>query len=210
MAVDRDGGAIYLVRHGETEWNAQGRFQGALDSPLTQRGRAQAELAGRILAAHLDPAISLHAISLQVSPLARARETASLLRRHFTCAEPVLETRLREVSLGSWDGLDRVEIHAEWPGRLKGATPFDWYFRSPDGESCEKAAARLNAWLEERQGPVVAVSHGLTGRLLRGLYLGLSRDEALALPVPQDAVFKLAHGAVETLTLSAPAVEHAG
>jgi broad specificity phosphatase PhoE len=204
MAVEKAGRAIYLVRHGETEWNAQGRFQGSLDSPLTRRGREQAELAGRILAAHVDPAISM-----EVSPLGRARETASLLRRHFAAAEPALEPRLREVSLGSWDGLDMVEIHAEWPRALKRATPFDWYFRSPDGESYEEASARLDAWLEERQAPVVAVSHGLAGRLLRGLYLGLPREEALALPVPQDAIFKLAGRTIETLTLPPPAVEHA-
>jgi broad specificity phosphatase PhoE len=204
VAVAKDCRAIYLVRHGETEWNAQGRFQGALDSPLTRRGRAQAELAGRILAAYVDPAISM-----EVSPLGRARETALLLRRHFSGAEPVLEPRQREISLGSWDGLDTVEIHAEWPRALERATPLDWYFRSPDGESYEEATARLDAWLDERAAPVVAVSHGLAGRLLRGLYLGLPREEALALPVPQDAIFKLAGGTIETLTLPAPAVEHA-
>ncbi|MBV8962917.1 MAG: histidine phosphatase family protein [Hyphomicrobiales bacterium] len=200
-----NGGAIYLARHGETEWNAQGRFQGALDSPLTPRGRDQAERLGRILAEHLNPAEP----SMQVSPLGRARETASLLRRRFACAGPIIEPRLREVSLGSWDGLDMVEIHAEWPEALEGATAFDWYFRSPDGDSYEQVCARLAAWLEERHETVIVVSHGLTGRLLRGLYLGLSRNESLALTVPQDAVFKLADGRVETLTLSAATGEHA-
>ena len=192
---------VYLVRHGETEWNALGRFQGQLDSPLTCRGREQADKLGRILAAQLQPSGS----KMHVSPLGRARETASLLRRRFACNEPVIEPRLQEVTLGSWDGLDRFEIDAEWPGALDGATPFDWYFRSPDGETFEQACDRLRDWLRSlpdgEQGPVIAVSHGLTGRLLRGVYLGLRREEALALPVPQDAVFKLAGGIVETLTL---------
>ncbi|SDR60897.1 probable phosphoglycerate mutase [Rhizobiales bacterium GAS113] len=194
--------AIYLVRHGETEFNAQGRFQGLLDSPLTRRGREQAELMGSILAAHLgaEPDIPLH-----VSPLGRTRETAALLRRRCACAEPVVEPRLREVSIGAWDGLDSVEIHAEWPNALDGAGPFDWYFRSPNGESYEAASARLEAWLTEQQAPVIAVSHGLAGRLLRGVYLGLAAAQALSLPVPQDAVFRLAGGRSETLTLPAPA-----
>ena len=143
-------GPIFLVRHGETEWNAQGRFQGQLDSPLTLRGRAEARLVGHILSAHLgaDPDLPLH-----VSPLGRARETASLLRTYFSCAEPVQDERLQEVSLGSWDGLDKVEIDAEWPNALDGASPFNWYFRSPDGESYEAASARLGSWLDEQQGP---------------------------------------------------------
>ena len=196
--------AIFLVRHGETVWNVQGRFQGGLDSPLTRRGRAQADTLGRILAAHLDPA----KVEVQVSPLGRARETASLLRSRFACAEPVIEPRLREVSIGSWDGLDSFEIDAEWPGVLEGATPFDWYFRSPDGETYEEVCARLEDWLrpclKEQQCPVVAVAHGLTSRLLRGLLLGLSREETLELPVPQDGVFKLTENSVEFLTLAVP------
>ena len=193
-------GPIFLVRHGETEWNAQGRFQGQLDSPLTLRGRAEARLVGHILSAHLgaDPDLPLH-----VSPLGRARETASLLRTYFSCAEPVQDERLQEVSLGSWDGLDKVEIDAEWPNALDGASPFNWYFRSPDGESYEAASARLGSWLDEQQGPVIAVSHGLAGRLIRGAYLGLEPGKALCLPVPQDVVLKLANGVIETLTLPA-------
>jgi broad specificity phosphatase PhoE len=199
------GAAIYLVRHGETEWNAQARFQGRRDSPLTRRGRDEADLAGRTLAAHLGAKARL---PLHVSPLGRARETAALLRNRFAGAEPIVDERLREVSLGSWDGLDASEIHAEWPGALDGASPFNWYFRSPDGETYEEASARLEDWLEEQRRPVIAVSHGLASRLLRGVFLGLSPVEALSLPVPQDVVFKLADRTVEALTLPASPVEH--
>jgi broad specificity phosphatase PhoE len=181
-----------------------GAFLGSLgftsDAARTGAGRARGTHSGRVCRSR-----HIHG----GEPLGRARETALLLRRHFSGAEPVLEPRQREISLGSWDGLDTVEIHAEWPRALERATPLDWYFRSPDGESYEEATARLDAWLDERAAPVVAVSHGLAGRLLRGLYLGLPREEALALPVPQDAIFKLAGGTIETLTLPAPAVEHA-
>jgi broad specificity phosphatase PhoE len=66
-------GEIYLLRHGETEWNAQSRYQGKLDSPLTRRGRKQAEDVGRILSAILKG----HNVALHVSPLGRTLETVS-------------------------------------------------------------------------------------------------------------------------------------
>jgi broad specificity phosphatase PhoE len=65
-------GEIYLLRHRETEWNAQGRYQGKLDSPLTRRGRKQAEDAGRLLSVILKG----HNVALHISPLGRARVTA--------------------------------------------------------------------------------------------------------------------------------------
>lgn len=122
---------VYLLRHGETEWNAAGRFQGQLDSPLTRRGRDQAAQLGRILAAALgDQPAPLHA-----SPLGRVQETAAIVGRHLPKLGPLLlEPRLQEVSIGSWDGLTHTDIDAGWPGLLDGATAFDWYFRSPDGE----------------------------------------------------------------------------
>ena len=69
----------------------------------------------------------------------------------------------------------------------------------PDGEAYDTAIARVRSWLDAVDGRVVAVSHGLVGRLIRGAYLGLPREEALVLPVPQDVVWHLAHGRVEAL-----------
>jgi broad specificity phosphatase PhoE len=61
---------------------------------------------------------------------------------------------------------------------------------------------RVVTWLADARGTVIAVSHGLTGRLIRGAYLGLSRREALSLPVPQDIVWRLADGRVEALRVT--------
>lgn len=88
--------------------------------------------------------------------------------------------------MSSWDGLTHIDIEAQWPGLLDGSTPFDWYFRSPDGESYEAVVERATDWLSELQGNVIAISHGLVGRIIRGTYLGLSKDDALGLPVPSD------------------------
>jgi broad specificity phosphatase PhoE len=183
---------IYLIRHGETEWNAQGRFQGKLDSALTDTGVKQAEAIGRRLAGSgrsFDAFIT--------SPLGRTCQTASIIAglAHLPAAQ--CDGRLAEVSLGSWDGLTHFDIDAQWPGLLDGSTPFDWFFRSPDGESYDAAFQRAESWLREQQGVTVAVSHGLIGRLIRGAYSGLSMTEALSLPVPQDVIWKLSSGRIE-------------
>lgn len=183
---------IYLIRHGETEWNAQGRFQGKLDSAVTDTGVKQAEAIGRRLAG-----LDLSFDAFITSPLGRTRQTASIIAglAHLPAAQ--CDGRLAEVSLGSWDGLTHFDIDAQWPGLLDGSTPFDWFFRAPDGESYDAAFQRAESWLRERQGVTVAVSHGLIGRVIRGAYSGLSMTEALSLPVPQDVIWKLSSGRIE-------------
>lgn len=185
---------IFLVRHGETEWNAAGRFQGRLDSPLTARGVAQAEACGRRLSM-----IATDVDAIFASPLGRTRQTASIIKGVADLPETRWDSRLAEVSVGSWDGLTHIDLDAQWPGLLDGATPFDWFFRSPDGESYDAAADRARRWLDDVQGVVIAVSHGLIGRIIRGAYTGLVKDDALALPVSQNVIWRMAGGRIEAL-----------
>lgn len=187
---------IYLIRHGETEWNAAGRFQGQLDSPLTSHGKAQANAYGARLAQ-----LGVRFDSVIASPLGRTRQTAAIIA---TCGRfpPVsFDERLAEVSVGSWDGLTHIDIDAQWPGLLDGTNPFDWFFRSPDGESYEAVYARSNEWLGAQRGTVLAISHGLVGRIIRGAFLNLPQDDALALPVPQDIIWRLANGRIEPISV---------
>lgn len=186
---------IYLVRHGETVWNAAGRFQGARDSALTARGREQAAAVGRVLAATLGKGAPLVA---HVSPRGRTRETATILGQHVAL-DVRDEPRLAEVSLGCWEGLTEYEIEAEYPGARAGTTAFDWYFRSPDGERLEAARERVAAWLAEVRGPALAVSHGLVGRIVRGAFLGLTDEAMLELPIPQHTVYALVDGPVRSI-----------
>jgi broad specificity phosphatase PhoE len=139
---------------------------------------------------------------MHVSPLGRARESAEIIGRYAPVGAPIFEPRIREVTIGSWDGLTHTDIDAAWPGLLDGSSPFDWYFRAPNGEGYDEAVSRVAAWLAGVQGIVVAISHGLTGRLIRGTYLGLPRREALSLPVPQDVVWLLADRRMEALTVT--------
>nr|WP_295742234.1 histidine phosphatase family protein [uncultured Acidocella sp.] len=188
---------IFLLRPGETLWNMEGRFQGKLDSALTERGLRQAIHLGGILAGVLGCSTTL---PLHVSPLGRALETAKIVGQHVCFADMMVpDFRLQEVSAGSWDGLTHEEIEAGWPGVLEGSDQFDWYFRSPDGETLDKALGRVRSWLNELDGPVVVVSHGLLGRLMRGLWAGMSPAEMLRLPVPQDLVWHLTESGIHQI-----------
>jgi broad specificity phosphatase PhoE len=193
------GGVIYLVRHGETEWNRTHRYQGWSDSPLTERGLAQAEAIGRLLRRLPDA----QSAELVASPIGRARHTAEIIRDRLGRSEPLrFDDRLREISLGSWDGLDRAEIAALRPGIFDGDNYHEWYFATPDGESYEVFAGRVAAWLAEAADwPLIVVTHGIVTRVLRGLYAGLPRAAALRLPVPQDQIFRLANGGIEEIAV---------
>jgi broad specificity phosphatase PhoE len=188
---------IYLIRHGETEWNAAGRFQGALDSRLTPRGLDQAARIGRCLARIFRD----QAIELKVSPLGRTRQTAEIVARHLSGASLITEPRLCEVSLGEWDGLTFDEINAGWPDGLDGTTSFDWYFRAPGGESLDAAIARAAAWLGSLKHPVIAVSHGLFGRLIRGVYARLDTETMLGMPISQNVIWHLHERALQPISV---------
>ena len=179
--------AFYLVRHGETEWNAAGRYQGAKDSPLTVKGREQARRIGRKLDSVRKTASPLLAY---VSPLGRARETAALIAESVPL-EIRLEPRIAEISAGAWDSLSMYEIDVEYPGALGKGGPDDWYFLGPGGETFEDAFARVSEWLSEAVSPSLVVTHGLAGRIIRGAFCGLSKKDMLRLEVPQDGFYRL-------------------
>lgn len=187
---------IYFVRHGETEWNLQGRYQGQMDSPLTSRGERAVALVGEMLSQELVG--RAEPIKTYVSPLGRAQQTAAILAKNNKMIF-IKEDRLREVSLGALDGSTREEIAAKRPGVLDSANMSEWCFRSLDGEILDAARSRVTSWLNEITGAVVAVSHGLIGRILIGVYIGLSGEEMLKIRIPQDAYYKLSNGSAEMI-----------
>jgi broad specificity phosphatase PhoE len=195
---------IYLMRHGETVWNRARRFQGRLDSPLTEHGLAQARRMGEMLASVVADCDSA---AIVVSPLGRARATAAAVGTILGSPPERLETdaRLTEIDVGIWSGLTYGEIAARWPDAITPASRRDWFFRSPDGETYDEIAARVRSFLDDAAArrTLIVVAHGITSRLLRGLYLGLSRSDLLRLELSQDAIFKLADGTVERLDCAA-------
>jgi probable phosphoglycerate mutase len=138
-------------------------------------------------------------LPLHVSPLGRALETAAIIRRYIAGPEPIVDSRLKEMTLGDWEGLTRGEVNARWNGVVGDDSNAEWWFRAPGGESYDDFKERVSAWLASLHGPVVAVSHGITTRMIRGEYLGLSRKERLSLPVPHGVIWRLADGAIDTI-----------
>lgn len=147
-----------LVRHGQTDWNLEGRFQGQADPPLNDAGRAQAqELAARWAGRRFDAVYS--------SDLQRARETASIIAAHMGLAVQA-DPRLREVNLGVWEGMLGADVKAQYPAEWH-----EWRHthrgQPPGGETVAALAARVSPLADEvaRQWPsgdVLIVAHSLS------------------------------------------------
>jgi broad specificity phosphatase PhoE/predicted metal-dependent hydrolase len=149
---------LLLLRHGQSEWNAHGRWQGWADPPLSAQGHAQALAAGRLLRAEGFTAVA-------TSDLQRARLTAELAAAELGLAGPVLiDAGLREYDVGEWSGLTWVEIEARWPGALD-AWRSGRLQATPGGETRDAFAARITAAVERvaaryPAGPVLLITHG--------------------------------------------------
>lgn len=144
-----------LVRHGETDWNRESRFQGHADPPLNARGREQARALAETLAG--EPIVAAYA-----SPLRRALETAEIVAQRL--AVPVeTDEGLREVDVGEWQGLTRSEIEQRFPEAY--ASWIDYGPGWESGETYEAMGARVVAALRRlaaRHGDdtVLVVTHG--------------------------------------------------
>ncbi|MGC1430418.1 MAG: histidine phosphatase family protein [Albidovulum sp.] len=181
---------LFILRHGQTEWNAEGRMQGALDSPLTARGREQAARQAEILAA---AGVGAQSYEFWVSPQGRARQTADIALAPFE-AGLVIDSRLQEISLGPYDGLTHAEIETRHPGAFAQSDPFLWYDTAPGGEGFAAFDARLRGVLADLSRPAVIVTHGMVSRFLRGAVLGLGLGEISALTGGQGVVYHLKNG----------------
>lgn len=174
---------LFVIRHGETEWNRQGRMQGDLDSPLTAQGEAQAEELGVMLRrAGITP--DTHAF--YVSPLGRARHTAALMLGDAV-AKVTEDARLREISVGRWTGRDRDQIRAE-SGLDETAHFMEFYIRAPGGEPIAQLFARCEAFLADLTGPSVLICHGITSRALRTIAMGWGPERLSELPGGQGVI----------------------
>src|SRR5581483_7504765 len=150
---------IYLIRHGQTEFNREDRVQGRVDSPLTELGVAQARAMGERLAALRRAEGGDWA--LQTSPLGRARQTAALIAEVAGLAEPVVDERLIEVGYGEFEGFTREELDRRWP-QFAGVNGI--FGRAPGGESYDALSARAAAWLADAEADsarrrILAVTH---------------------------------------------------
>jgi probable phosphoglycerate mutase len=156
---------IYFVRHGETDWNAEGRLQGQRDVPLNDFGRVQAEEAGarlRALVARYED------LAFVASPLSRTRETMERLRDTIGLAPAAyrVDERLRELSFGRWEGLTWKEVRRADPKGSALRERDKWRYAPPGGESYAELSERIAPAFAELTRDTVVVSHGGVARAL--------------------------------------------
>jgi broad specificity phosphatase PhoE len=147
---------IHLARHGQTAYNAEGRFQGHLPVPLDDTGRAQARELAETVA-------DVEVRTLVCSPLARARETADIVARRIGL-QPEEDARFAETDTGDWTGRSFAEVEAEDPDGFRRYEISDPAFRYPGGESFAEQSDRVQAGLRDlraRAGalPALVVCH---------------------------------------------------
>lgn len=179
---------IYILRHGETEWNAEGRMQGWLNSPLTPKGEMDAARQGEILRSR-----DLAGFVFWCSPSGRTFQTAGLA---CPMAEAIhTDIRLREIGVGDWSG----RLRAELPTATGPDPELSQYEMAPNGEGFAALSERAAAFLADLSGPTVIITHGITSRALRNCVIG---PEALLNPPAhggQGCVYYLKDGVQDLL-----------
>ena len=189
---------LIFLRHGETAYNAENRLQGQLDIPLNARGREQARSVGRTLQARIGAEIEqLEAADAFIaSPLVRARETMEIVRdaNGLPPYRYRLDTALKEISFGVWEGLTWPEIEARDAKGLAARRKDKWSFAPPGGESYAMLAERLRPWLDELTGDAFVVSHGGVARALMALVAGVAPPKAVNAPIAQGRALCFENG----------------
>lgn len=197
MTTLADGVRLYHVRHGQTDWNAEGRLQGQSDIPLNETGRAQAARNGRALAAHFaETGIAPDGLRYIASPLGRAQETMRIVRGELALPTDAFETEpaVLEIAFGTWAGFTTPELKASGQAHLVRARRADkWGFTPPGGESYRTLSMRIAGWLATVREDTLLVSHGGVFRALVGLLCDVPEQELVEFEVTQDKA-TLFHG----------------
>ena len=189
---------IYLIRHGQTDWNAEGRFQGQHDIPLNDIGRRQADANGHLLQSLIGARAGDYAFV--ASPMHRTRETMEIVRRAMGLAPEAYTTNaaLIELSFGDWEGHTLAELRNLSPEAVARRDADKWNFIPPGekAEIYEILSWRVSGWLQSVTGPTVCVTHGGVIRSILKLCAASGAIEASEADIRQDRILSLADGAL--------------
>ncbi|EKA6053513.1 histidine phosphatase family protein [Vibrio parahaemolyticus] len=184
---------IFVLRHGETEFNADKKLQGHCNSSLTSKGSDQARRVGTTLKQYVEN----RPFRVYSSTFGRALQTSQIVCEELNYSYENLnkEPRLKEFSLGEWEQRTIPSLEQEVPNLL---AQNDWYLQAPNCETYESVRERLSSWLSDvtHDEDIVVVSHGLTGIVLRGLLLGMDYTQVWQQDLPQDAFFIIEDGRI--------------
>src|SRR5258706_4970501 len=184
---------LIFIRHGETDWNVEGRLQGQRDIPLNETGRAQARRNGTAIKAAMPEAGEFDFIA---SPLSRSRETMEIVRAAMGLPPQSYATddRLKELTFGTWEGFTGEDLRAVSAELIAAREKDKWAFVPPEGESYRVLSERVAGWLASIARPSFVVAHGGVGRGLRRMILDLDPIEALSMFFPPDPALGFRHG----------------
>jgi len=189
---------LFLIRHGETFWNADGRLQGQCDTKLNGRGREQAREAGRLLSRLVPDAAGTSFIA---SPLIRARESLEILmgalvaQGRLAAGVPyTTDDRLKELAFGRWEGLTWKEVRRDAPKDYAARDADVWNVPPPGGESYASLASRAGPLLSGLSAGSVVVSHGGITRIALHLFAGMPCEHAAKAVIRQGEVLVLDEG----------------
>lgn len=184
---------LCIVRHGETDWNVEGRLQGQRDIPLNGRGRDQARSVGRLLLQQQPEVLGFDFVS---SPLGRTRETMVLMRQAMGLNPENfrLDPLLKELTFGAWEGFTWAEMRERDPVSCDAREADKWGFQPPGGESYAMLTERIAGWLETLEGPTLAVTHGGVARVLMGLLAGMDQNDLPMKNIVQGRALYFANG----------------
>ncbi len=188
---------LIFLRHGETDWNAEGRLQGQQDIDLNPIGLAQSARAALKIKKLLQR-LKLESADLNfvASPLSRTRKTMQIVRAQMGLSEQDYQTdsRLKELSFGHWEGLTWPEVQHKSPHDALARETDKWGFVPPNGESYAMLAQRVHPWLETIDQDTFVVAHGGIARVLLVLLAGIAIERAPLVTIWQDRPLLFASG----------------
>lgn len=183
---------LYLCRHGQTDWNAEGRLQGQQDIDLNALGHAQAKRNGRYLRNVLGA--NAENYDFVSSPLTRTMETMRIIRAEIGLDPEAFRTdeRLLEINFGDWEGMTLDEIGARDPEGAQRRRKDKWNYLPPGAraESYVLMARRVAPVFEALQRPTVIVAHGGVTRCFLHLYAGYDDKTAAKASIAQDRILR--------------------
>jgi len=179
---------IYIVRHGQTEWNVAGRMQGRLDSPLTELGKQQASANGALLK-------QLGGVDqLWVSPAGRTTETAYLINFHTQAPIDFAEALL-ERDCGLWSGMTIDDIREQHPQSWAQREQEPYWHQPPQGENLQDMLLRCHEFLDGLfdldWDTLGLVTHGVMSKVILKFFLGLNEVECVRIRHPNELVYRL-------------------
>lgn len=191
---------LFVLRHGETDWNVLKRLQGHTDTSLNEQGRSQARRHGGELAQILssrsqatdlkDELAGWHFVS---SPLKRCRETMGIVLDclGYSSLPFSIDDRLIEISFGEWEGQRWEDLHMNEPELVKARFENPWEECAPGAETYTDLEKRVLDWYSSLPPKSIVVTHSGPSRILRRAVGQLSKEQVLDLQSPQDRFMKI-------------------